>query len=282
VTKGYRSRVATLMKSVIVFFDLEGPFLWANRPKFNLEKVVRNISEVLNRFKIRAVFNTCGVLAENFPELIAKLHDKGHEIASHGYAHENFLEITTTKLDKIMAKTEKILQSITGERPMGMRSPRAVRNKQVYSVLKNRNYSWASNWYVPFWTTKSSLQHHAVSYPRWIAGKMIYDFRWVFRKKKPFQIDHLMEIPLLSPLDIFCIHPFPNPLENSPESSLEEAFNILARHYESSKMYFNLNFHPHAIGTANRFPLLERILGYVSNKSDVQFILPRQIVTTVQ
>jgi peptidoglycan/xylan/chitin deacetylase (PgdA/CDA1 family) len=270
--------MATPMKLITVFFDLEAPFLWKNEAKFDLVETMQNISEILDRFRIKAVFNTCGILAENFPELVAELHGEGHEVASHGYAHENFLELTMAKLNKTLAKTEKILQSITGERPIGIRSPWLMRNKQIYCVLRNRNYSWASNWYVPFWATKSHVRFHAISYPEWMVAKIIYDFKWVLHKEKPFRMDNLTEIPLLSPLDVYCIHPFPNPLENSPKISLEEAYKILVGHYKSSRIYFNLNFHPHSIGTCNRITLLEKVLGYLSSQSDGRFILPRQLV----
>jgi hypothetical protein len=66
-------------------------------------------------------------------------------------------------------------------------------------------------------------------------------------------------------------------LEPSPEDSLEQAYQTLVTHYQASKEFFNLNFHSQIIGTMNRLPLLEKILGYVSSQSNVEFILPRQM-----
>ncbi|TET64680.1 hypothetical protein E3J49_03620, partial [Candidatus Bathyarchaeota archaeon] len=62
------------MKLITVFFDLEAPFLWKAEGKFDLEGAVRNISGILNQFGVKAVFNTCGIVADNFPKLIAMLH----------------------------------------------------------------------------------------------------------------------------------------------------------------------------------------------------------------
>jgi peptidoglycan/xylan/chitin deacetylase (PgdA/CDA1 family) len=270
--------MVTNMKFVTIFFDLEAPYLWRDTPKFDLNEAMQNICELLKQFKIPAVFNTCGVLAKNFPQLIAKLHDEGHEIASHGYAHENFLRISIDKLDKILSRTEKIIHNITGERPIGIRSPWVIRSKEIYSVVNKRGYKWTSNWYVPFWATKSHIYFHILSYPEWIIWNVFYDLKWRFHKKSPFQIDNVVEIPLLSPLDLYCIYPFPEPLKNSPDYSLKEAYRILIKHFKFSKEYFNLNFHPHVIGTCNRISLLDRILNYLSNQSDVHFVLPRQIV----
>lgn len=77
------------MKLITLFFDTEAPFLWRDGVKFDFEGTVQNISEVLNQFGAKAVFNACGIVAENFPKLIVMLHDKGHEIASHGHTDEN-------------------------------------------------------------------------------------------------------------------------------------------------------------------------------------------------
>ncbi|MCJ7471125.1 polysaccharide deacetylase family protein [Candidatus Bathyarchaeota archaeon] len=265
------------MKHVTIFFDLEAPFLWKDEPRFDLEEALRNISEILQRFGAKAVFNTCGILASKFPKSIALLHDEGHEIASHGYAHENFLNVSATKLDDLLAKTEQVLQGVTGEKPLGIRTPWLVRNEEIYDVLRKRNYGWTSNWHVPFWETKSRVDLGATSYARWMLGRVLYGIKRFSRKEKPFRVGSLLEIPLLSPMDIYCIYPFPQAEKNSPESSLEEAYSILVEHYKHSEEYFNLNFHEHIIGTANRVRLLERMLEYLSAKSDVRFILPHQL-----
>jgi peptidoglycan/xylan/chitin deacetylase (PgdA/CDA1 family) len=268
------------MKLITVFFDFEAPFLWKRVGKFDLERTVHNISEILNQFHVKAVFNTCGILAENFPKLITSLHEEGHEIASHGYAHENFLKASVEELDGLLAKTERVFQSIIGTKPVGIRAPWLAANQEVYTVFRKRNYSWASNMHVPFWTTKARVDFGDTSYLKWMMGKTVYVLKRFSQRKEPFRDNLLVEIPLLSPMDISCIFPFPQAEINSPESSLEEAYTILVDHYRKCKKYFNLNFHEHAIGTANRIQLLERIICYLSEQSDASFILPHQILTS--
>lgn len=270
------------MKLVTVFFDFEAPFLWRTESKFDLEATMLRITEVLKKFGAKATFNTCGVVAEKFPKLIAMLHDEGHEIASHGYAHENFLKTSVAKLDSVLARTERVFQNITGKKPIGIRAPWLKANEEVYNVLRNRRYSWTSNRHTPFWATKSRVDFGGASYLKFMLGKAVYAIKRSSQKKKPFQEGSLLEIPLLSPMDIYCIYPFPQPQENSPDSSLEEAYRILVSHYEASKAYFNLNFHEHVIGTANRIRLLEQVLGYLSEQSDASFVLPNQIVSSLR
>ena len=269
------------MKLVTVFFDLEGPFLWRDVPKFDIEKVVKNISDVLVGFGIKAVFNTCGLVAERFPRSIAMLHDEGHEIASHGYAHENFSKVPLPELDALLARTERVFEHVFGEEPIGVRAPWLARSESIYGVYRKRKYRWTSNLNVPFWVTRSRVDFGSVSYPRWVMGKAVYKVRRLSHKEEPFKKDSLVEIPLVSPLDVYCIYPYPQVGGDSPESSLEEAYRILVSHYRSSKKFFNLNFHEHSIGTGNRLRLLERVLSFLSEQSDVSFILASKLVSSI-
>jgi len=100
-------------------------------------------------------------------------------------------------------------------------------------------------------------------------------------RRRPFRKDSLVEIPLLSPMDVYSIQPFP-PTGASTARVLEDAYQILIMHYKWSKVFFNLNFHDHVIGTDNRIKLLERIVRYLSDQPDARFVLPRQIVSSVR
>lgn len=252
------------VKLVTVFFDLEAPFLWKKSPIFDLESVLNDIRYVLTATKIKAVFNTCGDVAEKFPDLVAKLHRDGHEIASHGYAHENFAKISMTRLDSVLKKTEIVLEQIIGEKPIGIRSPWLIRNQQIYTVFRKRGYKWVSNL--------------DLSYPsKPLVYRAIRMVKFMFKSRKPSNIQGLLEIPLLSPLDIFCIQPFPEILKPSPEDSLRQAYQSLITHYMVSGKFFNLNFHPQIIGTMNRLSLLKKILCWVSSQPCVKFVLAKQI-----
>ena len=175
------------MRLVTVFFDLEAPFLWDNeRAKINMEDVVGRISGILSKCRVKAAFNVCGLVGEKIPEIVVNLHEEGHEISSHGYAHENFLEISPNQLDRVLQKTEKILEDLIGEKPVGVRSPWLMWNKQIYRVFERRGYLWVSNLSVPFRLTKAHLDSCAVSPFRWIMHKIVYNIRWQFHKEEPF------------------------------------------------------------------------------------------------
>lgn len=255
-----------MVKLITVFFDLETPFLWKNAPVFDEVANVKRICRVLDSFEVKAVFNTCGVVAERFPDLLLRLHKDGHEIASHGYRHENFAALGTTMLEEALLRTEEILGRVTGEVPIGVRSPWLVKSEQIYRIFRKRRYKWVSN--LDLSNPGRSIMSSAIR----MVKLMLFA-----PSRKPFEKQGLLEIPLLSPLDIYCIQPFPEVTEPSPTNSIEQAFQMLIAHYQRSKEFFNLNFHPQIIGTQGRLLLLERILSYLANQSNIRFVLPRQI-----
>src|SRR3954466_9281100 len=53
-----------------------------------IEQNVLRILALLDEYEIKATFFTLGWVAERYPGLVRRLVADGHEVASHGYAHE--------------------------------------------------------------------------------------------------------------------------------------------------------------------------------------------------
>ena len=259
------------MKIVTIFFDLERCHYNYSR-KGILEDTVKAITKILDRYNVSAVFNTCGVVAEERPDLIKALHDKGHEIASHGYAHENLIQAAQVgELKNILTRAETAIKNATGNIPIGLRAPWLFHDARVYSILKKREYKWASN--------RNTLMTEVLNAPNTSfkpIKKVFFGLLWNAYKKEPFRNNGLLEIPLLSSQDgelLSLVHPG----QKSPEARLDFAFNALKSQFDKSGKWFNLNFHPWLIGSMNRSALLERIIEHIS-RHDVKFMLPREMV----
>src|SRR6266404_9422194 len=57
-------------------------------PICRVERNVDRILELLAERGIHATFFTLGWIAERYPQLVQRIVSGGHELASHGYAHE--------------------------------------------------------------------------------------------------------------------------------------------------------------------------------------------------
>ena len=270
------------MKSITVFFDLEGWLHNPSRGEFDIERIMQRILDTLDKYKVKAAFNTCGIVAEKFPELIETIYNKKHEIASHGYKHENFAQLEPDELDRVLAKTEELIHEVTGEKPIGVRSPWLIHNEQIYSVIEKRGYRWVSNQYISYpeiWYKPASFSvsgGYVTTSPhffRRVLNNIRYKKSW---RKGPHKINQLLEIPLMSSMD-GCLLSYLPPTQNSPDRWLDYAYESLIKQFHRSENYFNLNFHPWVIGSANRLILLDKILNFVSDQG-VEFVLPKELL----
>ncbi len=126
---------------IILTFDLE---FWYNS-KFlerymdiNVEDYIYELTfpvlDMLRGYNIKATFFVLGKLAEKYPDIVERVFQDGHEIASHGYSHRTLDEITKEEFDNEISLSNTILKEITGKEPIGFRAP-------VFSL--NNNTSWA-------------------------------------------------------------------------------------------------------------------------------------------
>ncbi|HVF98216.1 MAG TPA: polysaccharide deacetylase family protein, partial [Chloroflexia bacterium] len=82
-----------------------------------------------------------GKFAEKFPDSVRQAAADGHEIANHTYSHRDSRELTGEQLIEELARTEEILQGLTGRTSKPFwRPPYGARNNQVLNVAAAQGY----------------------------------------------------------------------------------------------------------------------------------------------
>ena len=110
---------------------------------------VSRILDVLEKFKIKGTFFILGFVAENNPEVVKLISQKGHEIASHGTGHELTYNLNDNDLyDDIKTSKEK-LEQIIGREISGYRAPNFSVNQKLIKILKDLKFKYDSSYY-PF------------------------------------------------------------------------------------------------------------------------------------
>lgn len=95
---------------------------WDSYP-LRVEGNTRRILDILDSFSITATFFVLGWIAERLPALTKEIHRRGHEIASHGYAHELIYRIGPERFRADIRHSKAILEDQCGERVNGYRAP---------------------------------------------------------------------------------------------------------------------------------------------------------------
>ena len=87
--------------------------------------VERNFRKLLDIFSEKNTRVTCfflGYVAERFPHLVREAFARGHEIASHGYAHRLVYSMTPDSFLEDARKSKNILENIVGQPVLGYRA----------------------------------------------------------------------------------------------------------------------------------------------------------------
>lgn len=116
-------------------------------------RVEANVDRLLKRFAdsdARATFFTLGWIAERHPQVVRRIVEAGHELASHGYGHLRASDQSREEFLQDVSSAKKILEDIAGVPVIGYRAPSfsiGEGNLWAFDVLKEAGYAYSSSVY---------------------------------------------------------------------------------------------------------------------------------------
>ncbi len=116
-------------------------------------RVERNMERILALFDargVRATFFMLGWLAERYPQLVRRIVDGGHELASHGYSHVRVTQQQPDQFRGDVLRTKKLLEDISGGPVRGYRAASysiGASNLWALDVLREVGYDYSSSIY---------------------------------------------------------------------------------------------------------------------------------------
>ncbi|ENO90605.1 XrtA system polysaccharide deacetylase [Thauera linaloolentis] len=115
-----------------------------------IERNVDRILEMLDGHDACGTFFTLGWIAERFPQLIRRIADNGHEVASHGYGHERASAMTPEAFLADIRLAKAVLEDITGKNVSGYRAPSfsiGTANLWAHDCIAEAGYGYSSSVY---------------------------------------------------------------------------------------------------------------------------------------
>jgi polysaccharide deacetylase family protein (PEP-CTERM system associated) len=116
-------------------------------------RIPRNIDLILSRFTdsgTKATFFTLGWVAQKYPEVVRRIADAGHEIASHGMQHTRVWQQSRDEFHEDVVSTRKLLEDVSGQPVIGYRAASWSidgRTPWAYDVLAEAGYRYSSSIY---------------------------------------------------------------------------------------------------------------------------------------
>ena len=221
---------------------------------------VPRILDLLKKYDLPATFCVPGHTAMAYPDIVRRIHDDGHEIAHHGWVHENPAEFDEAGERANIEKGLDALRRAAGVVPKGYRSPSWDFSSRTTQILVDYGFTYDSSLmgadFTPYYARVGDV----------FDDKSAYKFG-------P-NVD-LVELPVTWLLDDFPHFEFVDKdtyglsASSKVEEIWTEEFDYAYRNVPGG--LFSLTMHPQVIGRGHRMMMLERLIGTFKSKEGVSF-----------
>jgi polysaccharide deacetylase family protein (PEP-CTERM system associated) len=104
--------------------------------------------DIFDEYEVKSTFFVLGLVGEQFPDLVRQIAARGHEVASHGYAHRLIYDQTPTAFRADIRRAKALLEDAAGCRVAGYRAPSysiTPRSLWALDVLLEEGYQYDSS-----------------------------------------------------------------------------------------------------------------------------------------
>lgn len=151
VTRG--SIVNAMSVDVEDYFQVSGLASVAPRDRWESfeRRVDTNTTRLLDIFDecgVTATFFVLGWVAERHPDLVRRIADAGHELASHGHTHDLVYDLTPAQFREDVRRTKRTIEHAGGTEVFGYRAPSFSITKRTLwalDVLIEEGYRYDSS-----------------------------------------------------------------------------------------------------------------------------------------
>jgi peptidoglycan-N-acetylglucosamine deacetylase len=216
---------------------------------------VPRVLRLLDKHSIPGTFFIPAVSSILHPQMIESiLAKKRHEIAAHGWVHENLAQLPSEAEEKrLLDMSIEYLTKVTGKRPVGFRSPGATYSPHTIKLLKEAGFLYES-------TLMASDDAYELLIDGQPSGVIELPIEWILDDAPYFARAGALPSPEL----IFQVY--------------KDEFDVA---YDEGGLYV-LTMHPHIIGHRSRILHLDRLVAYMKTKPGVWFATQEQIATYVK
>jgi peptidoglycan/xylan/chitin deacetylase (PgdA/CDA1 family) len=226
-------------------------------PRVGLPRII----ELLGREGIPATWFVPGHSLETFPENTQAIVDGGHELACHGWFHEDFSELAAEAQASILGRSVEAVRRVTGAPPKGFRAPYWALGRESLGLILDAGFTYDS----------SLMADDYRPYRIRLDGEHSVEHGTTFGTESP-----LIEVPVYWTLDDWPLFE-PDGARGrdgmSPPSKVLEIWTGELRYaYEHAPGgLLTVTMHPECIGRGHRMAMLEAFIAECRKLDGVVF-----------
>jgi len=249
-----------------------------SRGVFAAKRGVPRLLELFKRYDVKSTWGVTGHSMESFPRAAEMIVAAGHEIAMHGYLHENPLAMTRQQETDVLDRTIEVIKKFTGSSPVGYMAPWWEVSPNTVELLLSRGIKYDSSLmeddYHPYYLrvedrwNKIDYSGSAKDWMNpWVAGRTV----------------DLVEIPSSWHLDDAPPTMFVKAMTNSHgwitgrelEEIWKDQFDWVYRSFDYAIL--PICIHPDAAGKPHVLMMMERLFDHMLKHSGVRIITCAEI-----
>jgi peptidoglycan/xylan/chitin deacetylase (PgdA/CDA1 family) len=220
-----------------------------SRGDFGARVGAPRLLELCRRYELQSTWFVPGHTVDNYADVVAEVVAAGHELANHGYLHEDFGSLSREAARDAIRRGSDAIERVAGTRPRGARLTGGDFEPALLEVLVDEGFTYDSSLfgeYFPYWASAERLDED---------GTLV--------RGAPLD---LVEVPTtfmtsdLSHFEISYEPPLPAAMPNPRdlESVWRDQFDYMADRLDGA--FFMVMCHPQSIGWGSRITMLERFV----------------------
>ncbi len=99
-----------------------------------------DILDVLDEYNVKTTFFLVGFWVDKYPDMVKKIHQRGHEIGNHSSSHPHMSQLTREEIIKEIKETEEKIMELTAYRTNLFRPPFGDYNNLFIQTAKELGY----------------------------------------------------------------------------------------------------------------------------------------------
>ncbi|MDQ3548323.1 MAG: polysaccharide deacetylase [Chloroflexota bacterium] len=204
---------------------------------------VPRVLKLLERHQIPATFFVEGWNALRYRDLLREVMERGHEVAAHGWMHEQWNTLEPEDERDLIVKATAAIADATGTAPRGWRAPSGLTTTETLRCIHDAGYDW-----------DSSFGDEDVPYRMSIAAD---------------RDETLLELPWQWSLDDAAYFAYPGSIRR-PADIAQLWIDEFDAAYATTG-YFVLVCHPRYIGRPARIEALETLISHIRAHDGIWF-----------
>jgi len=104
------------------------------------DEYTEGILDILDKYNVKTTFFLVGFWVDRYPDMVKKIHERGHEIGNHSSSHPHMSRLSREQIIQELKETSKKIYNITGKKDFLFRPPFGDYNNLLIKTAEETGY----------------------------------------------------------------------------------------------------------------------------------------------